>query len=92
MIEYRRAGGGDGELGWRQANAARPIKFTRFPVSGLEAGASYEFRVRAVDLEGRRTSRFSPISAPFSATDSLGKSFLLLLDMSLSAFPFLRLK
>lgn len=51
---------------WIQCNDT-PIKFARFPVTGLVEGRSYFFRVRAVNKSGM--SRPSRASEPVAAMD-----------------------
>ncbi|KAM7390295.1 hypothetical protein PAMA_008459 [Pampus argenteus] len=51
---------------WIQCNDT-PIKFARFPVTGLVEGRSYVFRVRAVNKTGM--SRPSRVSQPVAAMD-----------------------
>lgn len=51
---------------WIQCNDT-PVKFARFPVTGLVEGRSYVFRVRAVNKSGM--SRPSRVSEPVAAMD-----------------------
>ncbi|XP_068566080.1 myomesin-1 isoform X2 [Cebidichthys violaceus] len=51
---------------WIQCNDT-PVKFARFPVTGLVEGRSYMFRVRAVNASGM--SRPSRVSEPVGAMD-----------------------
>ncbi|CAI9602040.1 unnamed protein product [Staurois parvus] len=51
---------------WTQCNDT-PVKFARFPVTGLIEGRSYIFRVRAVNKTG--ISRPSRVSEPAAALD-----------------------
>lgn len=51
---------------WVQCNDT-PVKFARFPVTGLVEGRSYVFRVRAVNKSGM--SRPSRVSEPVAAMD-----------------------
>ncbi|XP_051266976.1 myomesin-1 isoform X5 [Dicentrarchus labrax] len=51
---------------WIQCNDT-PVKFARFPVTGLVEGRSYTFRVRAVNKSGM--SRPSRVSEPVAAMD-----------------------
>ncbi|XP_059183327.1 myomesin-1 [Centropristis striata] len=51
---------------WVQCNDT-PVKFARFPVTGLVEGRSYMFRVRAVNKSGM--SRPSRVSEPVAAMD-----------------------
>ncbi|RVE58662.1 hypothetical protein OJAV_G00196600 [Oryzias javanicus] len=51
---------------WIQCNDT-PVKFARFPVTGLVEGRSYIFRVRAVNKSGM--SRPSRVSEPVAAMD-----------------------
>uniref|UniRef100_A0A3B3B6Q7 Myomesin 1b n=1 Tax=Oryzias melastigma TaxID=30732 RepID=A0A3B3B6Q7_ORYME len=51
---------------WVQCNDT-PVKFARFPVTGLVEGRSYIFRVRAVNKSGM--SRPSRVSEPVAAMD-----------------------
>ncbi|XP_069476954.1 myomesin-1 isoform X2 [Ambystoma mexicanum] len=51
---------------WSQCNET-PVKFARFPVTGLIEGRSYVFRVRAVNKSG--ISRPSRVSEPVAALD-----------------------
>lgn len=55
-----------GTTHWSQCNDT-PIKFARFPVTGLVEGRSYMFRVRAVNKSGM--SRPSRASEPVAAMD-----------------------
>ncbi|XP_010883730.2 M-protein, striated muscle isoform X4 [Esox lucius] len=55
-----------GTTHWSQCNDT-PIKFARFPVTGLVEGRSYTFRVRAVNKSGM--SRPSRASEPVAAMD-----------------------
>ncbi|KAM4534315.1 myomesin-1 isoform 3-T3 [Odontesthes bonariensis] len=55
-----------GTTHWTQCNDT-PIKFARFPVTGLVEGRSYVFRVRAVNKTGM--SRPSRVSEPVAAMD-----------------------
>ena len=51
---------------WIQCNDT-PVKFARFPVTGLVEGRSFMFRVRAVNKSGM--SRPSRVSEPVAAMD-----------------------
>uniref|UniRef100_A0A673LCD6 M-protein, striated muscle-like n=1 Tax=Sinocyclocheilus rhinocerous TaxID=307959 RepID=A0A673LCD6_9TELE len=51
---------------WAQCNDT-PVKFARFPVTGLVEGRSYVFRVRAVNKAGM--SHSSRVSEPVAAMD-----------------------
>lgn len=51
---------------WIQCNDT-PVKFARFPVTGLVEGRSYLFRVRAVNHSGM--SHPSRVSEPVAAMD-----------------------
>lgn len=51
---------------WAQCNDA-PVKYARFPVTGLVEGRSYVFRVRALNKAG--VSRPSRVSEPVVAMD-----------------------
>ncbi|XP_035981392.1 M-protein, striated muscle isoform X4 [Fundulus heteroclitus] len=55
-----------GTTHWIQCNDT-PVKFARFPVTGLVEGRSYTFRVRAVNKSG--ISRPSRVSEPVAAMD-----------------------
>ncbi|XP_051523679.1 M-protein, striated muscle-like isoform X1 [Myxocyprinus asiaticus] len=55
-----------GTTHWAQCNDT-PVKFARFPVTGLVEGRSYMFRVRAVNKAGM--SRPSRVSEPVAAMD-----------------------
>ncbi|XP_041823506.1 M-protein, striated muscle isoform X2 [Melanotaenia boesemani] len=55
-----------GTTHWIQCNDT-PVKFARFPVTGLVEGRSYVFRVRAVNKSG--ISRPSRVSEPVAAMD-----------------------
>uniref|UniRef100_A0A3B5AC19 Myomesin 1 n=1 Tax=Stegastes partitus TaxID=144197 RepID=A0A3B5AC19_9TELE len=55
-----------GTTHWIQCNDT-PVKFARFPVTGLVEGRSYTFRVRAVNRSGM--SRPSRVSEPVAAMD-----------------------
>uniref|UniRef100_A0AAQ4PUD7 Myomesin-1 n=1 Tax=Gasterosteus aculeatus aculeatus TaxID=481459 RepID=A0AAQ4PUD7_GASAC len=55
-----------GTTHWIQCNET-PVKFARFPVTGLVEGRSYMFRVRAVNANGM--SRASRASEPVAAMD-----------------------
>ncbi|MEQ2181176.1 hypothetical protein GOODEAATRI_008660, partial [Goodea atripinnis] len=55
-----------GTTHWVQCNDT-PVKFARFPVTGLVEGRSYIFRVRAVNKSG--ISRPSRVSEPVAAMD-----------------------
>uniref|UniRef100_A0A8C3AFE5 Myomesin 1 n=1 Tax=Cyclopterus lumpus TaxID=8103 RepID=A0A8C3AFE5_CYCLU len=55
-----------GTTHWFQCNDT-PVKFARFPVTGLVEGRSYMFRVRAVNQSGM--SRPSRVSEPVAAMD-----------------------
>uniref|UniRef100_A0A4W6CL23 Myomesin-1 n=1 Tax=Lates calcarifer TaxID=8187 RepID=A0A4W6CL23_LATCA len=55
-----------GTTHWIQCNDT-PVKFARFPVTGLVEGRSYIFRVRAVNKSGM--SRPSRVSEPVAAMD-----------------------
>ncbi|XP_075441391.1 myomesin-1 isoform X3 [Ascaphus truei] len=56
---------------WTQCNDT-PVKFARFPVTGLIEGRSYIFRVRAVNNSG--ISRPSRVSEPVAALDPADKA------------------
>ncbi|XP_043544144.1 M-protein, striated muscle isoform X5 [Chiloscyllium plagiosum] len=58
---------------WVQCNDT-PVKFARFPVTGLIEGRSYIFRVRAVNNVG--ISRPSRVSEPVAALDPADKARL----------------
>jgi len=58
---------------WIQCNDT-PVKFARFPVTGLVEGRSYMFRVRAVNKSGM--SRPSRASEPVAAMDPADKARL----------------
>ncbi|XP_060679595.1 myomesin-1 isoform X1 [Hemiscyllium ocellatum] len=58
---------------WVQCNDT-PVKFARFPVTGLVEGRSYIFRVRAVNNVG--ISRPSRVSEPVAALDPADKARL----------------
>ncbi|XP_028921933.1 myomesin-1 isoform X2 [Ornithorhynchus anatinus] len=58
---------------WSQCNDT-PVKFARFPVTGLIEGRSYIFRVRAVNKTG--ISRPSRVSEPVAALDPADRSRL----------------
>lgn len=51
---------------WVQCNDA-PVKICKYPVTGLQEGRSYIFRVRAVNSAG--ISRPSRVSEPVAALD-----------------------
>uniref|UniRef100_A0A8C4Q4G4 Myomesin 1 n=1 Tax=Eptatretus burgeri TaxID=7764 RepID=A0A8C4Q4G4_EPTBU len=51
---------------WLQCNDT-PVKFARYPITGLVEGRSYEFRVRAVNSSG--ISHPSRVSAPIASID-----------------------
>lgn len=55
-----------GTNSWIQCNDT-PVKFARFPVTGLVEGRSYIFRVRAVNNSGM--SQPSRVSEPVAAMD-----------------------
>ncbi|KAL2085317.1 hypothetical protein ACEWY4_018637 [Coilia grayii] len=55
-----------GTTNWIQCNDT-PVKFARYPVTGLVEGRSYVFRVRAVNKTG--TSHPSRVSLPAAAMD-----------------------
>lgn len=55
-----------GTTHWAQCNDT-PVKFARFPVTGLVEGRSYVFRVRAVNKAGM--SHPSRVSEPVAAMD-----------------------
>lgn len=58
-----------GTTHWCQCNDT-PIKFARFPVTGLVEGRSYTFRVRAVNKSGMsRPSRVSEVVAAMDPAD-----------------------
>ncbi|KAK6292824.1 hypothetical protein J4Q44_G00363250 [Coregonus suidteri] len=58
-----------GTTHWSQCNDT-PIKFARFPVTGLVEGRSYTFRVRAVNKSGMsRPSRASEVVAAMDPAD-----------------------
>uniref|UniRef100_A0A7N6FJN7 Myomesin 1b n=1 Tax=Anabas testudineus TaxID=64144 RepID=A0A7N6FJN7_ANATE len=58
-----------GTTHWIQCNDT-PVKFARFPVTGLVEGRSYIFRVRAVNKSGM--SHPSRVSEPVAAMDPVG--------------------
>lgn len=58
---------------WAQCNDV-PVKFARFPVTGLVEGRSYVFRVRAVNKVG--VSRPSRVSEAVVAMDPLDRACL----------------
>ncbi|KAM4029162.1 myomesin-1 isoform 1-T1 [Anomaloglossus baeobatrachus] len=58
---------------WTQCNDT-PVKFARFPVTGLIEGRSYIFRVRAVNKTG--ISRPSRVSEPVAALDPADRARL----------------
>ncbi|XP_066579524.1 myomesin-1 isoform X2 [Amia ocellicauda] len=60
-----------GTTHWSQCNDT-PVKFARFPVTGLVEGRSYVFRVRAVNKSG--ISRPSRVSEPVAALDPADKA------------------
>uniref|UniRef100_W5MZ68 Myomesin-1 n=1 Tax=Lepisosteus oculatus TaxID=7918 RepID=W5MZ68_LEPOC len=60
-----------GTTHWSQCNDT-PVKFARFPVTGLVEGRSYVFRVRAVNKAG--ISRTSRVSEPVAALDPADKA------------------
>ncbi|MGH0151581.1 UNVERIFIED_CONTAM: hypothetical protein FKN15_026010 [Acipenser sinensis] len=60
-----------GTTHWSQCNDT-PVKFARFPVTGLVEGRSYIFRVRAVNKNG--ISRPSRVSNPIAAMDPADKA------------------
>uniref|UniRef100_A0A8C7G792 Myomesin 1 n=1 Tax=Oncorhynchus kisutch TaxID=8019 RepID=A0A8C7G792_ONCKI len=66
-----------GTTHWSQCNDT-PIKFARFPVTGLVEGRSYTFRVRAVNKSGM--SRPSRTSEVVAAMDPADRTFLCTLD------------
>lgn len=51
---------------WAQCNET-PVKYARFPVTGLVEGRTYIFRVRAINIAG--VSRASRVSDPVVAMD-----------------------
>uniref|UniRef100_UPI00358F10D3 myomesin-1-like n=1 Tax=Myxine glutinosa TaxID=7769 RepID=UPI00358F10D3 len=55
---------------WLQCNDT-PVKFARYPITGLVEGRSYEFRVRAVNRCG--ISHPSRVSAPIASMDPSDK-------------------
>ncbi|XP_035597370.2 M-protein, striated muscle-like [Oncorhynchus keta] len=60
-----------GTTHWSQCNDT-PIKFARFPVTGLVEGRSYTFRVRAVNKSGMsRPSRTSEVVAAMDPADRM---------------------
>ncbi|XP_073763679.1 myomesin-1 isoform X8 [Danio rerio] len=60
-----------GTTHWAQCNDT-PVKFARFPVTGLIEGRSYTFRVRAVNKAGM--SHPSRVSEPVAAMDPADRS------------------
>ncbi|XP_064409654.1 M-protein, striated muscle isoform X2 [Latimeria chalumnae] len=62
-----------GTTQWSQCNDT-PVKFARFPVTGLVEGRSYIFRVRAVNNSG--ISRPSRVSEPVAALDPADRARL----------------
>uniref|UniRef100_A0A672GJ28 Myomesin 1a (skelemin) n=1 Tax=Salarias fasciatus TaxID=181472 RepID=A0A672GJ28_SALFA len=58
---------------WAQCNE-NPVKYARFPVTGLVEGRSYIFRVRAFNQEG--VSRPSRVSEPVIAMDPSDRASL----------------
>uniref|UniRef100_A0A2D4KUS4 Fibronectin type-III domain-containing protein n=1 Tax=Micrurus paraensis TaxID=1970185 RepID=A0A2D4KUS4_9SAUR len=62
-----------GTTQWSQCNET-PVKFARFPVTGLIEGRSYIFRVRAVNNVG--ISIPSRISEPVAALDPADRARL----------------
>lgn len=62
-----------GTTRWSQCNET-PVKFARFPVTGLIEGRSYIFRVRAVNKVG--ISIPSRISEPVAALDPADRARL----------------
>jgi len=58
---------------WTQCNET-PVKFARFPVTGLIEGRSYIFRVRAVNKAG--ISLPSRVSEPVAALDPADRARL----------------
>lgn len=58
---------------WTQCNE-NPVKFARFPVTGLIEGRSYIFRVRAVNKAG--VSLPSRVSEPVAALDPADRARL----------------
>lgn len=58
---------------WSQCNDT-PVKFARFPVTGLIEGRSYIFRVRAVNKNGIGLP--SRVSEPVAALDPAEKARL----------------
>ncbi|XP_029446928.1 myomesin-1 isoform X3 [Rhinatrema bivittatum] len=60
-----------GTTHWSQCNDT-PVKFARFPVTGLIEGRSYIFRVRAVNKSG--IGRPSRVSEPVAALDPADKA------------------
>lgn len=62
-----------GTTHWTQCNET-PVKFARFPVTGLIEGRSYIFRVRAVNKAG--ISLPSRVSEPVAALDPADRARL----------------
>lgn len=62
-----------GTTHWTQCNET-PVKFARFPVTGLIEGRSYIFRVRAVNKAG--VSLPSRVSEPVAALDPADRARL----------------
>lgn len=62
-----------GTTRWSQCNET-PVKFARFPVTGLIEGRSYIFRVRAVNNSG--ISIPSRVSEPVAALDPADRARL----------------
>ena len=58
---------------WAQCNDS-PVKYARFPVTGLVEGRSYMFRVSALNTAG--VSRPSRVSDPVAAVDPLDRARL----------------
>lgn len=62
-----------GTLHWAQCNDV-PIKYARYPVTGLVEGRSYQFRVRALNKAG--VSRSSRVSEKVVAMDPSDRAHL----------------
>uniref|UniRef100_A0A8C1N792 Myomesin 1a (skelemin) n=1 Tax=Cyprinus carpio TaxID=7962 RepID=A0A8C1N792_CYPCA len=72
---------------WTQCNDT-PVKYARFPVTGLTEGRSYTFRVRALNNSG--VSRPSRASDPVVAMDPSDRALtaaLFLLSLSVGVVP-----
>uniref|UniRef100_A0A8C2CLD8 Myomesin 1a (skelemin) n=1 Tax=Cyprinus carpio TaxID=7962 RepID=A0A8C2CLD8_CYPCA len=69
---------------WIQCNDT-PVKYARFPVTGLTEGRSYTFRVRALNNSG--VSRPSRASDPVVAMDPSDRAPLFLLSLSVGVVP-----